>query len=46
MGMLVMLSLTLLAVGGGFYICYSLLHTLPPFLGFVIKVFIFSTLIV
>ena len=46
MGLMIMLSLTLLAVGGGFFIFYSLLHSLPPFLGFVIKVFIFSTLIV
>ena len=45
-GILIILTLTLLAVGGGFYICYSLLHSLPPFLGFVIKVFIFSTLMV
>ena len=38
--------LLILAVGGGFYICYSLLHTLPPFLGFVITITIVTTFLV
>ena len=38
--------LLLLAVGGGFYICYSLLHSLPPFLGFVISTTILARFLV
>ena len=41
-----MILLLLLAVGGGFYICYSLLHSLPPFIGFVVTITLVTTFLV
>ena len=38
--------LLLLALVGGFYMCYSIIHSLPPFIGFIITITLTTTFLV